>query len=253
MLENYWLLLHVVVFSAALLQTATGFGFGLIAAPMLLIVLNSATAIQVAIILSLLIALILIPSLYRHVDKRLLRLFVFGSCVGIPLGISIYIAIDLILLKILAGVVVMMSVLSTTGIAGGRRHSDSARSGPTRDLAIGVVAGIMNASLAIPGPVPVARMVRLAASREAIRATILALFVFSYPVAIALQAGLAGFTLDTLKVTAILIPATLAGILVGRALVSRITQHTFIRIIVILLTATSLGLFINAGTTLLGS
>jgi uncharacterized membrane protein YfcA len=113
------------------------------------------------------------------------------------------------------------------------------------------MAGIMNASLAIPGPLPVARMVRLGVTPETIRATILALFVFSYPVAITLQALMVGVSPATLKVTAALIPATLVGILAGRILASRITERLFIRITLVLLTATSLGLFVNAGVALM--
>jgi uncharacterized membrane protein YfcA len=96
-------------------------------------------------------------------------------------------------------------------------------------------------------------MVQMSATREVIRATILALFVFSYPVAIALQAALAGLTLSTLKMTATLIPVTLIGIVAGRILVSRIPQKTFIRIILVLLVSSTLGLFIDAGWTLLGT
>ena len=82
---------------------------------------------------------------------------------------------------------------------------------------------------------------------------ILALFVFSYPLAITLQAVLAGLTPGTLKITSTLIPATLAGLMAGRVLVSRITQKSFIRIILVLLVSSMIGLFIDAGWTLLGA
>ena len=245
--ESYWILLHFAVFCAALVQTATGFGFGLISVSVLLIALNSSSAIQVAIMLSLLIALILVPSLRSFVDRRLLRLFVIGSGVGIPLGVVIFLVIDLILLKVLTGLVVMISVLFITDRVGGRATMLPRASSTVRDLTVGIMAGIMNASLAIPGPLPVARMVRLGVTPETIRATILALFVFAYPVVITLQALMAGVSPATLKVTAALLPATLVGILAGRILASRITERMFIRITVVLLVASSLGLFINTG------
>ena len=201
--------------------------------------------------LSLLIALILVPSLRSFVDRRLLRLFVIGSGVGIPLGVVIFLVIDLILLKVLTGLVVMISVLFITGRVGGRANMLSTPTSTVRDLTVGIMAGIMNASLAIPGPLPVARMVRLGATPETIRATILAFFVFSYPVAISLQTLMVGVSPATLKVTAALLPATLVGILAGRILASRITERMFIRITVVLLTATSLGLFVNAGVALM--
>ncbi len=56
-----FLILNVAVFGAAALQSATGIGFGVIAGPVLLIALNSGSAIQISIILNLLIASILAP------------------------------------------------------------------------------------------------------------------------------------------------------------------------------------------------
>ncbi len=253
MLESYWILLHVVVFSASLLQAATGIGFGLIAAPTLLIVLDSGAAVQVTIILSLLIALVLAPSLYQHADKRLLRYLLLGTLVGLPLGLYVYLAIDLDLLKVLAGVTVLLVALSAAGVIGARRGPDSASSSAPHDVIIGVISGAMSTSLAMPGPVPAAWMTRSASGKDAIRATILVLFVFSYTAAIAMQAGLAGLARETLTVAAILTPATLIGIVFGRVLASRITERVFMRIIVTVLIATSLSLLINAGSALLES
>lgn len=253
MLESYWILLQAVVFCASLLQAATGIGFGLIAAPMLLIVLDSGAAVQVTIILSLLIALVLAPSLYRHADKRLLRLLLIGTAVGLPVGLYVYLWLDLDLLKLLAGATVLLVALSAAGVIGARREPDTVSSSPSHDVIIGVVSGAMSTSLAMPGPVPAAWMARSEFTKDTIRATILVLFVFSYTAAIAMQAGLAGLAPETLTVAAILAPATLMGIVFGRILASRITERTFMRIIVTVLIATSLSLLINAGSALLES
>ena len=201
--ESYWVLLHSVVFLAALLQTATGFGFAMISVPVLLIVLNSSAAIQVGMILSLLIALLLMPSLWKHVDKRLLRLFVVGSCLGIPVGVFLYVAVNLGVLKLLAGLVVMLSILTALGWVGRPAQKDPATASFAADLGVGVASGIMNASL-----------------EPSVLTTSL--------------------------------PATLAGLMAGRVLVSRITQKSFIRIILVLLVSSMIGLFIDAGWTLLG-
>ena len=64
--------LHAAVFAAALLQAATGIGFGVIAGPIILMVMNSGAAVQVTILLSLLIAVVLAPSLYGQVHKKVL-------------------------------------------------------------------------------------------------------------------------------------------------------------------------------------
>ena len=81
-MESYVLALHLAVFAAALLQAATGIGFGIIAGPIILMVMNSASAIQVSILLSLMIALMLAPSLYGRADKPLLARLLLGAMAG---------------------------------------------------------------------------------------------------------------------------------------------------------------------------
>ena len=68
-MDGYILALHGAVLAAALFQAATGIGFGILAGPIILMVMNSGSAVQVTILLSLLIAVVLAPSLYRRADK----------------------------------------------------------------------------------------------------------------------------------------------------------------------------------------
>ena len=244
--EAYWILLHIVVFCAALIQTVTGFGFGLIATPLLLIVLNSNSAIQIAILLSLLIALVLVPALKSFIARSLLKQFLIGSTVGIPTGFIIFLLIDLVVLKVLSGLVVMGSVAIAVGRFGSNVGQSNSRSNMLSNFGTGLIGGIMNSSLAMPG-VPLVRMLQLGFKPETIRATVLAFFVFSYPLVIALQAFVADVTPVTLKVTAMLIPATLIGVVTGRVLSSRVNESVFFRIAVVLLLVTAFGLFINVG------
>ena len=244
--EAYWILLHIVVFCAALIQTVTGFGFGLIATPLLLIVLNSNSAIQIAIFLSLLIALVLVPALKSFIARSLLKQFLIGSTVGIPTGFVIFLFIDLIVLKVLTGLVVMGSVAIAVGRFGSNASQSNSRSNMLSNFGTGLIGGIMNSSLAMPGVLPLVRMLQLGCKPETIRATVLAFFVFSYPLVIALQAFVA-VTPVTLKVTAMLIPATLIGVVTGRVLSSRVNESVFFRIAVVLLIVTAFGLFINVG------
>ena len=65
-MDQAFLILNLAVFGAAALQSATGIGFGVIAGPVLLIALNDGAAIQISILLNLLIAVILTPSLWRQ-------------------------------------------------------------------------------------------------------------------------------------------------------------------------------------------
>lgn len=83
------LVLQVAVFGAALLQAATGTGFGVIAGPVILMALNDGSAIQVSIVLRLLIAGVLTPSLTKSVDRVLLPRLILGTAIGLPIGVAV--------------------------------------------------------------------------------------------------------------------------------------------------------------------
>ena len=81
---EHWYLVHIAVFVAALIQAATGLGFGLFAGPVLMLALADTSTIQTSILLSLMIALILSPPLWKHADRPMLRHMLIGTVAGLP-------------------------------------------------------------------------------------------------------------------------------------------------------------------------
>ena len=243
-----FLILNVAVFGAAALQSATGIGFGVIAGPVLLIALNSGSAVQISIILNLLIASILAPSLWRQADRQLLARLLIGLAIGSPVGLLIFLNMDIVALKAFAGLAVAYTLFLLLRNNRAPSHAPTLATKSTEQISIGALSGIMGASLAMPGPIPAAWMSAKGFSKETIRATILVMFVFAYVVALALQFGLAGIGADTMRLSATLAPSTSVGILVGRLLVSRVTEQTFHYLLVIILASTAIILF----STLIG-
>ena len=236
----------IAVAVASALQSATGIGFGVIAGPVMLIVLNSGAAIQISIALSLLIAAVLIPSLWRQLHRQLLLRFLAGSIAGLPVGLVIFLSIDIDLLKLLAGLAVLFSLVFALRANGSAPRGGGRRSGRLEQLSIGVVSGVMSGSLAMPGPVPAAWMAARRYGKDTIRATMLAMFVFSYPAALALQASLAGISRETLWLCLILAPPTLAGVYAGRLLAARLTERIFRWVLISVLAATAGGLLLSS-------
>lgn len=244
------LVLQVSVLAAALLQAATGIGFGLLAGPVILLTLNSGAAIQISLMLSLLIALVLTPTLVIDIDRPLLKRVMLGSLAGFPLGILVFRAIDVGLLKLLAGSAVFYMVLTVTGAVRFSRSKGDTRG--IRDLGVGVLSGAMCTSIAMPGPAVAARMAAMAQSKDIVRATVLMVLVLSNMAAIALQAALVGIARETLELTAWLMPATLIGVAAGRKAVTLVSERGYRIVLTLLLSATSLSLFANALAGMLG-
>ncbi len=241
-MEYEILILGIAIFGASALQSATGIGFGVIAGPLLLIVLNDSSAIQVSVLLNLLIALLLAPSLWQKSDRQLLKSLLVGLAVGSPLGLLIYLYMSIAVLKSFAGVVVLLTLVFV--LRGDSRSIDlrGKVAGKFEQVSVGVIAGIMGSSLAMPGPIPAAWMSARGFDKDTIRATILVMFVGAYAVALLLQVSLAGISADTMRFTAMLVPSTIAGIWLGRFLSSRISEATFRWLLTIILAFTAVTL-----------
>lgn len=243
-METIEIALHATVLVAAMLQAITGIGFAMIAGPFILLAMNSGSAVQVTTLLSLLIALVLAPTLISQVDKPLLKRFLVGTLIGLPIGILVFINVSVDVLKLLAGITVLFMTLSAIGVPGFGRGSEGAT--PARQMFIGTLSGAMCACLAMPGPVAAVHMTTTGYRKETIRATVLALFVGSYTAAFLIQSAAVGTTPEMLFKTASFVPATLVGIVIGRIVSGRISESHFRWLIIAFLVATSASLLFNS-------
>jgi len=247
--------LHVGVFAASMIQAATGLGFGIIAGPILLIVMGSASAVQVTIVLSLFISALIVPTLRRSIDYVLLWRLAFGSLAGLPLGIVLFLSIELNTLKLVAGLVViyMAWVVWRSGTASRSTATKSRRHDMVHDLATGLLSGAMTSSLAMPGPPVASRLMILARSRDVVRATTLALFVISYTAALAVQSVSVGVAGETWIFALKLAPAAVLGLLVGRLLAGKFSEAVFRRLISTILVVTAIALLANSAASFIDS
>ena len=244
-MDTSWWLVQAAVLAASLLQGATGIGFGVIAGPVLLYVINTGSAIQVSIMLSLVTALVLAPTLVRKIDRTVLKFLLFGTCLGVPLGILVFVRIDIVMLKLMAGIAVAFMAMTAAGVFERFKRRDSPTSDVRAAWGLGIASGAMSSSLGMPGPVPAAWMVTRRFPKSVIRATILVMFVPSYAAALAFQAFTPGIDNESIRWSLELLPATIAGVVTGRILEHRIGEHTFKRIITIVLVCTSLLLLVD--------
>ena len=166
-----------------------------------------------------------------------------GLVIGSPLGLLIFLNIDVDFLKLIAGIGVLLT-LSLVYFGSRRVLEQSERwAGRLETISIGVIAGLMGVCLAMPGPIPAAWMSYKGYDKHSIRATILAMFVLSYAIALVLQSSMVGIGEETLRLSATLTPATILGIVLGNYLSKRITEKLFRRMLTLVLASTALILF----------
>ena len=201
----------MAVLCASALQTATGAGLGLVAAPALLLALHSTEAVHVAVILNLTLSLALLPSERHQVPVRPLVMLSCAALLGIPLGTWLLHSVGVRTLTLIAGVTVLLGAAQLLI----QRQDEDARS-PVATLGVaGTLAGLMTAALAIPGPAALWGLARIGLPATAVRAVLRAFFALIYTVTLIVSTTLGIDWVIVLTSTAWMLPSLIAGAGVG--------------------------------------
>lgn len=236
------LLLHLAILVAAFLQGITGIGFALIAAPVLLIALDDASALQIAAFHSLSIAVVLFPWAYRHVDLERLRRFSLTSILALPVGLLLFAIADTVALKLFCGVFVAMLAGAVVVGLGDWVGRPSVKG----DLFVGALSGVFGGSLSMLGPTVSIRMTAARLPKMQNRATVMAFFILGYPLVIGGQALMIGLSGETLWQAAALAPAVLIGAVGGQLAAAYVSEAAFRRAVILFQIATAVSLLADA-------
>ena len=246
LLDATFLIIVPAVLGAAALQAATGIGYGVIAGPIFLVVLNGIQAFQISTIHNLLIALILAPVVYKNLERKVLKFLVIGSCFGIPAGFALQLSTSVFALKLIsAGVVAIITASLAASMWNTRQPVRPGAAGPTEHVLVGLLGGVMGGILAMPGPVVSTWMSIRGWGKDAIRATVLVFFVFAYGTTLILQMTLAEVSQATLMLSLQLGPAVVLGIVVGNVAARFVSETVFRTILLAVLIATVISLLIS--------
>ncbi|MCA1318425.1 sulfite exporter TauE/SafE family protein [Bacillus tianshenii] len=233
------LLFLIIIFIASILQTSTGFGFSILATPFLLLLFEPMEAIQINLLLSLVISAVLIKKLLKDVDTGILKRFVMGSVIGLPIGMMTFLFIDLNLLKL--GISVIILVLTLLLVMRFRMKQYK-----KRDFVVGGLSGSLTTSIGMPGPPILLYFSGTDTKKEILRSTTLAYYLFIYSISLVVQLIFAGTSKTVWVSSGIALPLVLIGLYVGQKLFVRINQTTFRIFTYIILLFTGLYLLLES-------
>jgi uncharacterized protein len=229
----------VIVFVAAALQRAVGFGFALLAVPLTAFVVPTKSAVVIVFLTGSVTSVWLATRLVHRIDWRTTRRLGVGAVVGAPVGVLILSLVSATTLRLVLGVstslaAVWIIVSSRRGRARPVEHTRSTTFG------LGVASGVLNTSLATSGPPLVYELRRTGFHGDRFRATISAVFVISNLIGLPLLA-LAGLITgyDVALAATSLLPCV-AGFLLGSRIAGRLSPARFALAVDLLLLATGL-------------
>ncbi len=246
-----WATLSTVTLVASILQTVTGFGFGLLCVPIFLWVVDSLAAIQLVIIVTLVMSLAILPSVKGDVVAKLLIVFGAGCLIGSPIGIMFFDRLNLDLIKLFAAIVILIITLWNAYLYFAPmvlkrdviKKSHQGRQ-PVQ-FSVGIASGILGSTLAMPAPLVMLYLSGTSYKKQAIRCTILVFFILAYGLALACQMVTIGVEKQTWVTAASLCPAALLGVFIGHRLAPSLSVFYFRLIVFVTLLITSLVMLVN--------
>ncbi|MGI9407986.1 MAG: sulfite exporter TauE/SafE family protein [Hyphomicrobiaceae bacterium] len=211
----------------------TGFGTGLTALPVWLLVLSPVQAASLVVVCSVVGQLQTLPAIWHKIDWRRVSPFIAGGIIGVPAGTSMLAAVSPVGFK--AGIGALMIVYCTTMLLA-RFDRKLQWGGRAADGAVGVFSGILGGIAGLSGILPTIwtdlrgwdKTTRRSVF-QGFNLTILTLALGSH--------AIAGFlTRDLAIITAMALAGTIIGAFIGRRVYDRLPDTRFNHVILVLLT-----------------
>ena len=223
----------VVVLAAGFVQSTAGFGFALLAVPLLSLAIPPQTAIVVVFLHATGSSLVTATNRRGDVDRVEATRLSLGAVVAMPLGALFLVTASTGTLRLALGIVTCSAAAYMLLPATGRRPELVVR--PWATYSVGAASGILNTALATNGPPLVLYLRARGLAVTAFRGTISAVFVVSDVVGLAILLGTGAVHAPAVHYFVLTLAPAAVGWSVGNATASRLRHHHFVRMVDLIL------------------
>jgi uncharacterized membrane protein YfcA len=225
-----WIATCFVIFLSSGIQSMTGFGFAVLAMPLLVLLQDPHEAVGTSMVLSTLCVVFMWWRTRKHERLHINGRLFAAAIIGVPIGLAGLAWVDANLLRFAVGVItVLIAGMSLRGLVRGREARMAPHGvGWTRSTWIaGFVSGFLTGSISMPGPPVVALLSGRAVEKSAYRATLMAYFILIYPSALIAMLATRLVSIPTLVSSTTYIPALLVGMWAGDAMHQKSSESVF--------------------------
>lgn len=216
-----------VIFVAAFVRSALGFGDAVLAMPLLAMAVGLKTATPLVAFMGPTISVLILARNWRRVEFKTAGRLIVATLLGIPVGIYGLARLPEAPLKIVLGALILLYGVFGLSRPGAGIKNES----PWSPWLVGVTAGVLGGAYNTNGPPVVAYGVLRGWPPESFRATLQGYFL---PTGLAILAGhgLAGlWTGEVLKAYAYALPAIVLGVFFGGLLNKKLSHEIFTKLV----------------------
>ena len=215
---------------AGLIQGLTGFGGGLVAIPLLCLIMDVKEAVPLSILSGLAITTVMAWNLWQHMDRRKILPMLIGSLPGIVAGTLLLKVADPVVINRMLGLL----LISISGI------NLTFKPRPINPSTVwgyiaGFFSGAITASVGAGGPPVIIYTTLTDWKKDEIKATLTGFFVLNGYITAAVHAGTGVINGTTLRIFVATLAFVLLGTYLGSAISGRINRRTYLRIVYLLL------------------
>ncbi len=213
----------VSILLASLVQGITGFGFALIAVPLLSLFIPELRNITpIIVIYSFLTNIIIFYKTKQYIDfKKILPLIIFGI-IATPLGTYILLYINVNTLKVIVGTIIVITALAMLKNYKIKINKQNISYG-----VVGLLSGFLNGSTGLSGPPVVLFLTNQNTDKDVFRANLTLYGIATNVFAIILFISEGIINTSVLNFTALYLPALIIGTFLGINASSKINEALF--------------------------
>ncbi|MBI2204504.1 MAG: sulfite exporter TauE/SafE family protein [Candidatus Rokubacteria bacterium] len=208
----------------------TGFGSSMVWVTSLTLVMPPAAVVPVILAMEVLASLHLLPQAWRAVDWRSVGPLVAAACLSTPLGVWLLAVTPARPMQVAISVVVVV-----TAIVLWRGYALRRAPGMAATIGAGVVSGVLTGSTSAGGPPVVIFYFATPAGVDVARASLIAFFMLTDGVGVAIAAASGLFTWQSALRVALFLPPMLVGTALGSRRFVRADPEAFRRAVLLLL------------------
>lgn len=231
----------LIVMISSIAQGITGFGFALLAVPLLSLIMPFGQVVPIVVGLSLFSNLVMILKLYQHVElKKIWLLIVFGF-IGIPIGGYILLVIEAVILKVLVGLFIFVFAILLL-----RKITFPIRNEYLAFPIVGILSGLLNGSISASGPPLVLFLTNQGKDQQVFKANLAFYGVFLNISTMVVFFMNGTLSRDVIELIVQLLVIMIVGTVIGMVVAKKIDKDMFRKLVIYLLLVSSVWMILGA-------